>query len=336
MSIFNRRFAALEGNSTLKGWADNEGVRALFDQWHLPGTVPDNSDTPRLRIGIRDKYLNFYVDGQSVAKLRVDAKGNPVAEVHWKYVKGIPSGKTSDDRPNRDYILIRDGEITPSAVATWIATARTYRSPEKAFVEGLIAANPGVIDLEMGLPANSQTKSAPRMDLVLVQMNEGQPEIAFWEAKCSNNGELRSNSEFVKGKTRKDDKGPHVIGQVLRYQEWLTTDDGAQRVATGYQNAAKILASLAEIFGKGETDAVRIWKETAKAPPRIITSPGIVVGNYDACCETDKDPFVDMADSFQKHEDRLKAHAIKVQSMAKDDNHALDYLPETKIRSSIV
>ena len=91
---------------------------------------------------------------------------------------------------------------TAEQVAGWIETAGTYASAEKRFVDDLTAANPGVIDLEMGLPTSDLPggkRVAPRMDLVVVEMEEGQPAIGFWEAKCANNSELRASADREPG-----------------------------------------------------------------------------------------------------------------------------------------
>jgi hypothetical protein len=70
---------------------------------------------------------------------------------------------------------------TTSSIPRWVSTAETYASAEKRFVDRLIEANAGVIDLEMGLPASNPapggTKTAPRIDLVIAQ-------TPFGESRC--------------------------------------------------------------------------------------------------------------------------------------------------------
>lgn len=341
MSTFNRRFANLSDNSGNNDWTNYEGVKALFAHWYLPGTVPTNSEAPRLRIGIRDNYLNFYTEGQSVAKLRVNRAGLPVVEVHKKYKHGVVCGnpETPECAADKDYPKFTGNEITPAAVEGWIATARTYRSPEKAFVERLVAENPGVIDLEMGLPANAQNRSAPRMDVVMVQMHQGRPEIAFWEAKCSNNSELRADLDVAYSEDEEGKRlvGPHVIEQVRKYQRWLGVGSGSSDVSQAYQSAAKILVALAELFGKAECEALTLWRAAANTRPEIISSPGIVIANYDACIAGyAKEPFAKKNDSFDGHKKRLKAHGITVVPFDRNEPQVLKRLSQNEIKASLL
>lgn len=354
MSIFDRQFADITNQQPTRIWTENEGIRALFEHWYLPGTQPPSgSATPCLRIGIRNGYINLYTNGQSVAKLTVSRGGQSAkAEVHWKYATGVEWRERKlpqEEKPagTADYwsfgTASPSSPITPDDVSKWIETATTYRSSEKTFVERLVAANPGVIDLEMGLPAKPGEKTAPRMDLVVVQDTGMRAQIAFWEAKCNNNGELRAKAPFEEAKSPDDkDLGPHVISQVLKYQRWLGKPDGsdAAQVAAAYQRAAEILLWLADTFDKAECEATRLWRLAAQGP-EIVTAPGIVIADYEACpkanakaSSTGKDPFAARRDSFPSHRRKLvDGHGITVQQFECADDHVLPRLEEKEIRS---
>ena len=92
-----------------------------------------------LRIGIRDGYLNFYVKGQSVAKLSC-GRGNPTIETHKKYIEGRRRHRTGEDtaaeRNGKDYISVSAVELakteTARQIGGWIETAETYASAESA------------------------------------------------------------------------------------------------------------------------------------------------------------------------------------------------------------
>src|SRR4051794_18030615 len=84
MKKFARRFPVKQ----LAHWsAEHSGnaVRRLFDLWVMPGLRSTQHEM--LRIGIRDGYLNFYVKGQSVARLSCGPSG-PAIETHKKYFEG--------------------------------------------------------------------------------------------------------------------------------------------------------------------------------------------------------------------------------------------------------
>lgn len=288
MPIFARSFAT----RALADWdaanPDN-AVRLLFKQWALPGRAT-TSDMP-LRLGLRDGYINFYVKGQSVAKLSI-RRGDPKLAVHNAYVSGRHRGDERDGAtPVQNYIHFDARTLADPAtavlVAGWIETAETYASAEKRFVDDLIAANPGIIDLEMGLPASDLPGSAqvaPRMDLVVAQVEDGAPPaIAFWEAKCANNGELRASEEFQE---REDGSftGPKVLDQLGKYVCWMAEEGRIAQVRDAYRTTARTLLGLHRQFREGaagEPECLQLWQALADAEaPAVIAQPGIVIGNY--------------------------------------------------------
>ena len=248
-------------------------VRALFDRWALPG---ERSDTQRpLRVGIRDGYLNLYAKGQSVAKLSTGRDG-PAIDVHDAYVSGRRAGEQGS--AGQKYVTFDAAALadpaTTALVPGWIATAESHASAEKRFVDDLVAANPGVIDLEMGLPANDEPGSdrvAPRMDVVVAQVDGGAPGIAFWEAKCANNPELRISG----------DAAPKVLGQLAKYVGWMTADRLVQ-VRQAYRRTAGVLLDLHALFRAADTSpCVAVWRALAATEAvSVVVQPGVVIGNY--------------------------------------------------------
>jgi hypothetical protein len=82
---FGRRF----NTSALEGFADHpEGGwwRDLLRLWR-PAGVPIDTDDPNdlgLRLAVRNGYLNFYRQGQSVGKVAFDRSGRPCVDLHAK------------------------------------------------------------------------------------------------------------------------------------------------------------------------------------------------------------------------------------------------------------
>ena len=322
-------------------------VRTLFARWAMPG-IGSTFDAP-LRLGVRDRYVNFYIAGQSVARLRWES-GGPKVSVHRAYVEGRARG--SGDRAGtllgKNYEQY-DADALASARVTkliggWITTARTYATAEKRFVDRLIEANPGVIDLEMGLPAGSLAKggkAAPRMDLVVAQRApEGPVSIAFWEAKCSINGELRSKAEYAECPNGDYKAGPKVIHQLRKYARWMCVDDRFREVQRAYRDTAVILLGFHRIWKSSHRPAcVSIWERLAASDTAaVILPPGVVIGNYCPPGHTRSDPaearsFERSKETFRpEHHEKLVRQAITVHEIAgKHHDHALPLLPAGRV-----
>lgn len=323
MPVFARSFAM----GTLAKWdagKSGNAVRLLFDRWALPGRTA-TSEAP-LRLGLRDGYVNFYVKGQSVAKLSCGRDG-PKLSVHNAYVAGQARGSERDGalQSYEDYdAKALTDPATAALVAGWIETAMTYASAEKRFVDDLVAANPGIIDLEMGLPASDLPGServAPRMDLVIVQVTDDAPTIAFWEAKCANNGELRAS----------EDNPPKVLDQVDRYVRWMSENGRVAQVQEAYRNTAATLIEFYHLFRGQEGDVpecVQLWKALAAAEaPAVIVQPGIVIGNYWPEGSTEGIASGRMAQSAasfarNKHREKIERHGIHVHEVGPDHKGA--------------
>jgi len=288
MPIFSRSFDI----SALAKW-DGEhptnAVRALFERCALPGH--EATSAKPLRLGVRGGYVNFYAKGQSVAKLSC-GRGGPKLSVHEAYVSGRGRNDPGGVVPaERTYVPFETDTLSSTEaiakVDTWITTASTYASAEKRFVDDLVASNSGVIDLEMGLPASDTPGSprvAPRMDIVIAQMVGGAPSIAFWEAKCANNSELRSQSEYAVN-AEGGFSGPKVINQVSKYVDWMKHGSHINDVKTAYQATALLLLELHRLFWTkpdvGAPDCAAVWRALAEASdPIVIVEPGVVIGNY--------------------------------------------------------
>lgn len=328
MTTFSRSFDV----DALAEWDNNNpgnAVRELFNRWCLPGFANDGD--VRLRIGVRDRYLNFYVKGQSVAKLSLVAK-EPRLEVHEAYVTGTERNRSVDRARNEQTYHTYSGmdlasADTASSVARWVSTAYTYASAEKRFVDDLVSANAGVIDLEMALPASKLPGSAPvapRMDVVVVQEERGRPSIAFWEAKCANNPELRAKDPENPDR----DRVPPVIGQVKKYVSWVSSQDRLDEVTTGYRRTADIFLRLFRHFRGKECSAPcgDLWRLLAKAEaPTIVSEPGVVVGSYWPEGYTEEIASGRMrqaADSFRQrgHRAALEAKGIFVHLVGQSDS----------------
>ncbi len=319
MIIFDRRFDV----AGLLAWhrnQSNDGIAALVSRWVLPG---EDAQAFGLRVAIRNGYLNLYVKGQSVAELRMFA-GWPRLKVHAKYVACAANGSDEARIIGQRYkrILGEDiRDLNAGTIDDWIRTAETYAGDEKRFVDDVVAVTPGTIDLEMGLPADDdpdgKDRTAPRMDLVVAQGSD----IAFWEAKCAVNGELRARASYSETQDFAYAEGPHVIWQLRRYERWVGQPKRREEVRTAYLEAARLLLELAEGFGKSGP-AIDAWRAllAAGSSASVILPPGIVVADY---CPTRADglpreegvAYASKTASFANHRQRLVDHGATIVSV---------------------
>jgi hypothetical protein len=230
---------------------DQEWWCDLVSMWK-PAGQPSGQDG--LRLAIRNGYMNFYRNGQSVARVEAGPRSGAHLEVHLKYVmpddwKNLKRGK---DPKGQYYVRLSDkNKLTCDAYAgnlgkysgldtlkMWIDETADHNGAEKTFVDKLVSCNPNIIDLEMGLPGflpeNSQKKVAPRMDLVAIEQKNGQDTIIFWEAKMMRNGEERANGKLQ----------PPIITQLKNYETWLGLSGHEDCVRQAYKECCKITVAI--------------------------------------------------------------------------------------------
>jgi hypothetical protein len=174
MSIFGRTFAIEK--ITGQVLEENPWLEDMLLHWRPAGDAVHRDitetnklvssgemleeDPRRLRLAIRDGYLNLYRGGQSVAKIGFGSGGGLQARIHNKYIHGDKGGGQayvnlsstgfSDKKTSghREYGGLAD-------LNRWIANANKYVGKEKRFVDLIVARNPDTIDIEMALPAYS-------------------------------------------------------------------------------------------------------------------------------------------------------------------------------------
>lgn len=281
MKAFDRSFNTTRLSSAMD---DFPVIRELFKRWALPG---EQDGSKKLRVAVRNGYLNLYVSGQSVAKIEVKRDGLCLS-VHKKYLL-TDAMKRSEEalKCGQGMTTLRGADLADldlaQQVETWVSNAEFYCGAEKRFVDVLVSHNANVVDLEMALPGDDKMRNAknrmvsPRMDLVTVQIDDDMPTLNFWEVKCANNSELRATAEIDLVK----ETGAPVAKQLNKYMRWLDFEGREDQVRCGFQRSAQVLLDLAEIFGKDlNSAACQCWKTLARSKPLIVRRPGIVIANY--------------------------------------------------------
>jgi hypothetical protein len=328
MTTFNRKFpvnrlsdAVLGENAwlcdLLRYWRPpGDEIGNHSDRQHAPQTAGQSEEDPkRLRLAVRKGYLNFYRRGQSVAKVDVDDSEKLRARVHNKYVYG-------DGGEGHDYVFLTaagvpergTGQLTPydriTCLDEWISNANGHSQKEKGFVDEVVARNPNVIDLEMGLPACpsvSNGRSAPRMDLVVLEPVKDTWQIVFWEAKLVADGRARCRGKI-----------PKVCDQLGNYTKWLRYCNNKSLVQKAYQEACRILVDLHKIASRLNPDirqlgaGIQAVATDGAALPGIDDKPRLLIDDRKHDISFTK-----------KHLEKLRKADLHVQMVEGEDQMAL-------------
>jgi hypothetical protein len=316
MSQFARRLDAIDKYAELSTGAGPSWWRDLLSLWRPSGVAAGEYG---LRLAIRDNKLNFYRRGQSIALVKFNREGIVTAKTHIKYV-----GKAS---LGPKYVVMRDdGRIFrgreefasyqgSETLKEWIAVVDAkHAKGEKQRVDQLVTENPSVIDLEMGLPAWGEQKTAPRMDLIAIELLGPAPQVVFWEAKLVTDGRIRCRGDFV------IDEKPEVLKQLAAYRRFLEAPGHADLVAKAYSNAARLMVRLREIAdGCAEKHSLGGEILAAAAAPKLVVDrkPRLVVFNQKNARQT----------KWEDHARRLKEAGITMTVIEERGSFALGSPP---------
>ena len=320
MSILTRKFSTERINPQVL--EKNPWFKDMLLYWSPAGNALHRDsikENPKcLRLAIRNKYLNLYRDGQSVAKIGFDRGGELQARIHNKYVYG-------DDGSGNVYVTVNSEGIpdqqtgqrrkyrSPADLDCWISNANNRGHEEKQFIDLVVASNPDVIDLEMALPAYSKERKAPRMDLVALEcLGNGKGwQVVFWEAKLVTNGEARCQGEC---------KDPKVVAQLQEYTKWLAYEDHEIQMARECKRTCEILVGLREIAKRFRSDIEELGRgiqEVAKpgaALPLIDAKPRLLIDDRTG----------NVAFTKNGHLDKLRNMGLNVQMVKNDDQMTLE------------
>jgi hypothetical protein len=213
--------------------------------------VKKKGEFQHLRVAFRRNYMNFYCGGQSIAMVNFGRDGLQ-AKIHKKYVYGCKGAELDSVKSDPNVKLTSKGiqELSTGGLVPccspqeWITNANSKIGHEKRFVDLIVAHNPDVMDLEMGLPAYSDVPNAPRIDLVALEPHEGGKRVVFWEVKLVCDGRARCEGTEL----------PEVVTQLEAYTKWLSDDVRAQEVIDAYRNNCRLLVGLHEIANSNDLD----------------------------------------------------------------------------------
>ena len=195
-----------------------------------------------LRLAVRNGYLNFYRQGQSVARVEVK-RGKLVGYVHAKYVHPHREGELAQHcvEVRGDNLTLRGQSIGSygggSSVAAWTETTAMWSGPEKRQIDKVLDCTDNIIDLEMGQPGTGL-----RMDIVSVERDNADLWVAFWEAKLAGDPRVRDSGKTVVPRTL-----PKVLRQLGDYEDFIAAGGNRALVADAYRTTASILIALRDL-----------------------------------------------------------------------------------------
>lgn len=248
-----------------------------------------------LFLAIRNGYLNAYVEGQSVLKMKFDDLRSPTslrARIHHKYLDANATGQVYKVF---DGSLVNGERYIPKqSFRRWVQRARCYAQPksagdvrsEKQGVAVIAGRNGQVIDVEMALPG----PVADRIDIVALERDGDSIYIVFYEVKLFSNPALRASN----GK-------PKVLAQLDRYAKWLASDGREAQVTQAYRQACKLLVELRAMQGAEPAHGVVEAASLNESNLRIDKVPRLIVFGYDG---------LQTSDSWTKHEECLRRSGI--------------------------
>lgn len=229
---------AMTDSSKPNWWKD------LLAIWAPSGVDSGDKSDPKLRVAVRNNYLNFYRNGQSIARVcfgpRVNREVEPRLETHvyyafekervQAYAKLTASGSTLTDPTDDAGSIKYDGVET---LRRWIGNADRKSGAEKRSIDRIIGANSSVIDVEMAI---SDGKIASRIDLVDLETAPSGFRIALWEGKLYSDMRLRSNDDF-----------PKIRLQLETYNKYCSDNQNRIDIVDSYRRTCRVLVELADM-----------------------------------------------------------------------------------------
>ena len=224
-------------------------MRDLLAEWAPSGNCGS------FRLAVRNGYVNFYHQGQSVSKVEFPKrKALATSRIHHKYVVPNASGQTYLKIQPFDGLDDAGGRCAwggREMLDSWIANSACHANSEKEHIDKLLTVSPKVIDLEIALPARPNgRRRAPRIDVASLEnsRNGAAARIVFWEVKMINDDRLRSTGM------------PKVVEQVEGYEEYVCREPSLFEDA--YGETCRILKNFHDI-------ASRLWKSPKPLDPLI-------------------------------------------------------------------
>lgn len=244
-----------------------------------------------LILGIREEYMNVYVDGQSLFKIAWDSKNKKInVTTHPKYLVDPalrkPVAFVGEQFDIKSIKAFAESYVGKATLKRMKKAARIYSGIEKKGVQKVVHANADVVDLEIALSMTADREetsedagaddsktargSAKRIDIACFEEIDGEIHLCFWEAKDYGNAELWASGDTL----------PPVVHQVSGYEKLIK--EHLLEIMKSYRTVAKNLVCLAEMgrvhkLGKLLTQVANDAEFLIDTPARV----GVVLFGFD-------------------------------------------------------
>lgn len=238
----------------------NRGIRgdfveALNDEYDSDGWWKKLMDDKSLFLGIRDEYLDVYLNGGRVLSLK-HVKGEFVGETHFKYLVDLARADTKSE-----YVRFRNGtfaQVKLNEPYRYISESlqgikkslKPFQGEEKEGVHSIIMHNKNVVDTEIQFPYEAR-----RIDYAALYEINGNIRIVFFEAKNYSNAQIRH-----------PEKQPEVLSQIEAYDRII--EKHREEIEDAYLQVAKNISCLqgwssrrSDIFSKVATRGLSVDPE---------------------------------------------------------------------------
>ena len=296
------------GLRVLQDAAGNNWWKDLLNLWALPG---HSSHDHGLRLCVHLHSLDFYRRGQRIAHVCFGHARSGVAparmEIHERYVHGRKGGKV---------YLTMGAEGLPyegqQGIERCIARSVPKHGSEKWAVDDIVGNNPGVVDLEMGIPG-----SALRVDIVSLAEGTVAPLLLLWEAKPLNSNDLRLEND-----------GPaKIISQINKYKAFCSEEENTNALEKAYAESCKTLVKLAQWAGKTE----QLSKLIVRGQHGVSLDPQVGLLLFRGVT-TDADGergLVPYASNWCHHRAKLSGRGLRLKEKEDPKNIVLTLAPDT-------
>lgn len=250
--------------------------------WHeiWDKIVRDDDLFPAVRknaVHVYHRGCRLFGFSQSGGKLRVQTHYKYLIDprVRSPYVDWSASGElTLEDSKYRSYFVKRADDLEALKTA-----ASAYAGHEKVGVHALVRANrSNILDVEIALTGDAsrdddsatgeaaRRRVADRIDFAALQEVGGEIQLAFFEAKHFDNGELRA---------RGSDTDPPVVEQMVRYEGLVAAQ--ADDIKKSYRLVCENLRDL-------QHDCPKVIRKIADGEVEFSIAPRVrlVVFGFDA------------------------------------------------------
>jgi len=258
---------------------NEEFARKLNAEYERGGWWRSIVSDPDLFIAIREDYLNVYLNGNSLLRLRYDGE-NLVGQTHYKFLfqydastSYVPIVNGRAEIPVNSALSLRDLTDLPALKRA----AAEYGGYEKAGVHRIVLSNTNIIDIEVAFSLNADDEinsSANRIDFVALRTVGEVPELVFYEAKLFNNPEIRAKGAAL----------PPVLDQIADYGHLLAKHP--IDLIRSYRRVCGNLASLLGVRDRYLTMLDMMQKLDDKkvpiAPLNLNEAVRLVVFGYDS------------------------------------------------------